>query len=101
MKIASIAEVKAHLTDLLKDSDGSPVVITRDGQPVAMLVGLQDEEEIERLVMAHSPRLRSILEQSRQQIAQGQGLSHVEFWAEKKEARPTPRPRKGRRKKAE
>ena len=59
---------------------------------VAVLVGVQDEEEIERLLMAYSPRLRAILDLSRKQIMEGGGIGHVEFWAE---AVP-PKARKGR-----
>jgi antitoxin (DNA-binding transcriptional repressor) of toxin-antitoxin stability system len=68
------------------------VVVTRNGRPVAVLVGVQDEEEIERLLLAYSPRLRAILDTSRQQIREGGGISHTEFW---EEAVP-PKPNKGR-----
>jgi PHD/YefM family antitoxin component YafN of YafNO toxin-antitoxin module len=56
-------------------------VVTRNGRPVAVLVGVEDEDEIERLLMAYSPRLRAICDLSRQQIAEGKGVSHEEFWA--------------------
>lgn len=82
MKIASVAEVKARFSAFVKESEAGPVVVTRNGRPVAVLVGIQDEEEIERLLMAYSPRLRSILDQSRRQIDAGQGLGHEEFWSE-------------------
>ena len=39
-------------------------------------------KEIERLLMAYSPRLQAILEASRKQIREGEVLSHEEFWAE-------------------
>lgn len=82
MKIASVAEVKARFSAFVKESEAGPVVVTRNGKPVAVLVGVQDEEEIERLLMAYSPRLRAILDQSRQQIDAGLGLSHEQFWSE-------------------
>jgi hypothetical protein len=50
-------------------------VVTRNGRPVAVIVGVHDEDETERLLMAHSPHLRGILEKSRQQFRQGQWLS--------------------------
>ena len=58
MKIASVAHVKSHFSEYLKTSEGGPVVVTRNGKPVAVLIGIQDEDEIERLLMAYSPRLR-------------------------------------------
>jgi prevent-host-death family protein len=81
MKIASVAEVKSQFSAFLKSSASGPVVVTRNGKPVAVLVGVEDEDEIERLLMAYSPRLRAICDLSRQQIAEGKGVSHDEFWA--------------------
>ncbi|HTU93378.1 MAG TPA: type II toxin-antitoxin system Phd/YefM family antitoxin [Gemmataceae bacterium] len=82
MKIASIAEIKSRFSAFLKESESGPVVVKRNGRPVAVIVGVQDEEEIERMLMAYSPRLRAILEESRKQIREGDVLSHEEFWAE-------------------
>jgi prevent-host-death family protein len=82
MKIASVAEVKSQFSAFLKASEAGPVVVTRNGRPVAVIVGVQDEDEIERLLMAYSPRLQAILEESRRQIREGDVLTHEEFWAE-------------------
>src|SRR5438067_1435262 len=82
MKIASVAEVKSQFSAFLKASEAGPVVVTRNGRPVAVIVGVQDEEEIERLLMAYSPKLQAILEASRKQIREGDVLSHEDFWAE-------------------
>jgi prevent-host-death family protein len=82
MKIASVAEIKSQFSSFLKASEAGPVVVTRNGRPVAVIVGVQDEDEIERLLMAYSPRLQAILERSRQQIREGKVLGHDEFWAE-------------------
>jgi prevent-host-death family protein len=92
MKIASVAEVKSHLSAFLKAAADGPVVVTRNGRAVAVLLGIQDEEEIERLLMAYSPQLRAILEKSRQEIRDGGGIGHEQFWAEV-EAENAPRPR--------
>ena len=92
MKIASVAEVKSQFSAFLKSSASAPVVVTRNGRPVAVLVGVEDEDEIERLLMAYSPRLRAICDLSRQQIAEGKGVSHEEFWAGV-EARKSLKPR--------
>ena len=60
MKIASVAEIKSKFSALLKASASGPIVVTRNGRPVAVILGVQDEEEIERLLMAYSPQLRAI-----------------------------------------
>ena len=82
MKIASVAEIKSQFSAFLKASAAGPVVVTRNGRPVAVIVGVRDEDEIEQLLMAYSPRLQAILEASRKQIREGEVLSHEEFWAE-------------------
>lgn len=82
MKIASVAEVKAQFSAYLKESEQGLVIVTRNGKPVAALLAVQDDEELERLVLAHSARLRTILERSRRQIHEGQGIGHEDFWRE-------------------
>ncbi len=82
MKIASVAEVKAQFSAYLKQSEEGPVIVTRNGKPVAALLAVRDEEELERLILANSARLRSILEKARAQIRAGEGLGHEELWHE-------------------
>ena len=95
MKIASVAEIKSRFSAFVKASEAGPVVVTRNGRAVAVIVGVRDEDEIEQLLMAYSPRLRAILEESRKQIREGEALSHEEFWAEVEASRaPKPRGRK-------
>ena len=98
MRIASVAEIKSQFSAFLKSSEAGPVVVTRNGRPVAVIVGVQGEDEIERLLLAYSPRLQAILEASRKQIREGDVLSHEEFWAEVEASRAT-KPR-GRKRKA-
>ncbi len=97
MKIASVAEIKSQFSSFLKASEAGPVVITRNGRPVAVIVGVRHEDEIERLLMAYSPRLQAILQASRKQIREGDVLGHEEFW-EEVEASRAPKRRGGKRK---
>jgi prevent-host-death family protein len=80
MKIASVADVKARFSTYIKESEEGAVVITRNGRPVAVLLGVQDDDEVERLILSRSRKLRAILERSKQQIRDGNWLSHDEFW---------------------
>jgi prevent-host-death family protein len=100
MKIATIAEVKAQFSAFVKASAGGPVVVTRNGKPVAVLLGVEDEDEIERLLLAYSPKLRAILDLSRQQIADGKTITHEDFWADEKTAKSAKRQRKSTTKSA-
>ena len=80
MKIASVADVKAKFSGYIKASQDGPVVVTKNGKPVAMLLSVQDEEEIERLILAYSPKFQGILQTAEQQIREGKGLNHEAFW---------------------
>ncbi len=80
MKIASVADIKAHFSAYLRAATQGPVVVTRSGKPVGMLLAIDDEEELERLVLAYSPRLRTILDAARQRIRAGAGIRHEDLW---------------------
>ena len=80
MKIASVAEVKAHLSSYLKASAAEPVVVTRNGTAVAVLLGVSDDDELERLLLGHSRKLGAILDAADRRIEEGAGIEHDEFW---------------------
>jgi prevent-host-death family protein len=80
MKIASLADVKAKLSEYVRASGQSPVVITRSGKAVAAIIPLAEDEDLERLMLGYSPRLRSILAAARARMRQGQGIPHERFW---------------------
>jgi prevent-host-death family protein len=81
MRIAPLAEVKARLSAYVAEcQSGGPIVITRNGKAVAVLVAPVDDEDLERLVLARSPRFQALLEESRRSIAAGEGLTEEEFW---------------------
>jgi prevent-host-death family protein len=82
MKIASVADVKAHFSAYLRDSKNGPVIITKNGKPSAVLLAIEDEDEIERLILAYSPKFQAILKASRQGIEETGGRAHEEFWGE-------------------
>src|SRR5216684_5051504 len=84
MKIASVADIKARLSAYLKESHEGPVVVTRNGKAVAVLVAVTDDDELERLVLAHSPKFKALLDKSRRQIEETGGIPHEQFWREVK-----------------
>ena len=46
--------IKAYL----KASTEGPVVVTRNGKAVAVLLAVTDDDELERLLLAHSPKFQ-------------------------------------------
>ena len=82
MKIASVAAVKAKFSSFIKASEEGPVVVTKNGKAVAVLLSVQDDDELERLLLANSPRVERILQVAEKQIRAGKGIRHDEFWKE-------------------
>ena len=92
MKIVSLAETKAKLSAYVDECARSPVVITRNGAAVAVLVAAPvDPDDLDTLVLANSPRFREMIRAAREEIDRGEVLSQDEFW-ERVEAMPEPEP---------
>src|SRR5215510_6100086 len=55
-RIAPLADVKARLSAYIEKSQTQgPIVITRNGKAVAVLVSPVDDDDVESLVLARSP----------------------------------------------
>ena len=81
MRIAPLADVKARLSAYVEECQTSgPVIITRNGKAVAVLLAPLDDDDLEGLILARSPRFQALLDKSRQSIKSGKGLSRNEFW---------------------
>jgi prevent-host-death family protein len=104
MRIAPLADVKARLSAYVDEASvEGPVVITRNGKAVAVLLAPNDDDDLERLMLSRSPRFQELLHRSRQSIEEGKGLSEKEFWAavrgrsQKRKIAPAKRSRTKRR----
>jgi prevent-host-death family protein len=81
MRVAPLADVKARLSAYVDQCGAEgPVVITRNGRAVAVLLTPYDDDDLERLLLGRSPRFQALLNRSRQSIQEGKGLSEKEFW---------------------
>lgn len=89
MKIVSVANVKAKLSAYLKASEDELVVITRNGKAIAVILPIDDDDELERLVVAYSRQFQSIIQTARQEIAAGSGIAHDDFWNDMDPDAPT------------
>ena len=99
MKTVSAAKIAAQFNDYLEASREQPVLVTRNGKPVAVLMAVQNQAEAEQLALGRVRSLRSILQEAHEQIQQGRGIPHDQFWQELKQSRTAKHP-SARRKKA-
>ncbi len=90
MKFAPLSDVKARLTQYVHEcaSEG-PLVITQKGKAVAVLLTPTDDDDLQRLLLARSPRFQALLEKSRRSIRAGKGLSRDAFWKAARERSKT------------
>ena len=98
MRIAPLADVKARLSAYVDECgvDG-PIVITRNGKAVAVLLVPNDDDDLERILLGRSPRFQAMLDRSRRSIKDGKGQSGEDFWkaVRKRAARTKGRGRPG------
>ena len=81
MKTAPLGDVKAQLNAYVEQAQNEgPIVIIHNGKAVAVLIAPTSEEDLENLLLSRSPRLQAIINQSRQSIKAGKGLTDDEFW---------------------
>ncbi len=75
MKQVPVDEVKNDLSSYLQLAEKENVVITRDGQPVGILIGLEDSEDWWEDLMMRDPRFEAEIAQARQSLKENQGIS--------------------------
>jgi prevent-host-death family protein len=80
MKIAPVADIKARFSSYLEQCAHGPVIVTKNGRPTAVLVSVSDEEELERLVLSHTPKFMALLDQAMARLKKRRGLKHADFW---------------------
>jgi len=82
MNIAPLADVKARFSAYIKQVQTAPVIITKNGRPVAVMVGISDEDDIERVMLAISPKFQALLDKAEKRIQETGGISHDDVWAQ-------------------
>jgi prevent-host-death family protein len=87
MKSVSAAKVAAQFDEYLEASRQQPVLVTRNGKPVALLLAVDNRAEAEHLAAERIRSLRSIFEEAHAQLEAGQGIPHDQFWREVEDTR--------------
>jgi prevent-host-death family protein len=81
MKMIPMSEAKNKLSSIVEEAANTPVVLTRNGKAVAVIIAPENDADLERLVMSRSKRLQRLLSESREQIALGEVLTADQLFA--------------------
>lgn len=82
MNIAPLADVKARFSAYINQLQTSPVIVTKNGKPVAVMIGISDEDDLERILLAVSPKFQALLDKAEKRIQEIGGISHDDLWAQ-------------------
>jgi prevent-host-death family protein len=84
-KVIALSEVKARLSEIMKEvSETRDVItITKAGSPAGVLLSADEYESlIETLEVLSDPELTAALKQAEKEAGKGKFLSHEEIWSE-------------------
>jgi len=82
MNIAPLTDVKARFSAYIKQLQTSPVIVTKNGKPVAIMLGISEEDDVERVMLAISPKFHALLDKAEKRIQETGGVSHEDVWAQ-------------------
>ncbi len=87
MKIVPLAQVKDQFSAYIKESQKSPIIVTKNGKPVAVLTGISSEDDIDSVLLANNARFIQLLEEARERVQRTGGIKGEAFWKEVKRRR--------------
>lgn len=82
MNIAPLADGKARFSAYINQLPTTPVIVTKNGKPVALMVSISDEDDLEAVMLAISPKFQALLNKAEKRIQESGGLNHDEVWAQ-------------------
>ncbi len=75
----SIDDVAKDLSSHLQMAEDDYVVITRQGEAIGILIGLEDPEDWWEELLLHNPRFLDSIDQARQNLKKGKGTTIEEL----------------------
>jgi antitoxin (DNA-binding transcriptional repressor) of toxin-antitoxin stability system len=82
MKTISVVEAQKQLTDLIAGLEAGPVLLLRDGQPCAALVGLDERFDREAFSLGRNRRLRKMIDDACRRTSETGGVSFADILRE-------------------
>jgi PHD/YefM family antitoxin component YafN of YafNO toxin-antitoxin module len=80
MKSISVDEIKNNFESYLSQDQSEPFLITREGQPIAVMNLIIDPDELERILLANSNKFQELLNESRKSVQEEGGMNADDFW---------------------
>ncbi len=82
MNIVPLGEVKAKFSAYVKKTEEGPIIVTKNGKPVVLMLRIRDDEDLEQLLLANSPKFQAMINAAEKRIRETGGISHEEVWKE-------------------
>jgi prevent-host-death family protein len=80
MKIAPVAEIKSKFSEYISDSHRETIVITKNGRPTAIMLGVNDDDDLESIIISNSKLIKTKIDNSVAVMKSGRRVSHTKFW---------------------
>jgi len=74
MKEVSLAEVQDHLSEYIHVAEEEEILITRDGKPAGVLIGLASDDDLFEYELVNDPRFLRRIENARKDLRAGRGV---------------------------
>jgi prevent-host-death family protein len=74
MKKVALSEVRDDLPKYLRIAEDEDVLITQDGKPAGVLIGLRSEDDWLDYQLENDPRFLQRIEEARQELREGRGV---------------------------
>jgi len=78
MKTLEMAKAKSPLVDYAMDVDKEPVILTKNGKPVAALISIKNSD-LETVRLSTNPIFQNIISRSRSHLKSKGGISGKEM----------------------
>jgi prevent-host-death family protein len=66
MKVMTLRDAKAHLSAVVEEANSDRVLITSNGQPAAVVIGVKGQD-MEEVMLTSNPKFWEMIEESRKQ----------------------------------
>ena len=74
MKTVSMNDARHSLAELVRLAEADDIVITENGKPVGVLIGLDPEDDLEDLALESDPRFAQRISEAHARCLRGEGV---------------------------